>query len=424
MKNTLSRLNELAAYGGPQSVTCAKPHYRWPIIGSEEEEIILELLRGGEISIYGRSGVIAELENAFAKFCQRRYALSMNSGTSALFAAYFAIGLRPGDEVIVPTYTFPATVTPLLHFPARVVLCDADPITGNVTSDAIEQCLSSRTAAVVITHMWGLPCQMDKIVPLCEKHGLTLIEDASHALGATFNGQLVGTFGKAACISLQGNKMACAGEGGMLITNDVEIYDRATLFANFRKRPKETVTTPDLIDYWETGFGLKLKMHPLAAAIAIKQLEKTSKWIEGRHSRLNLLSRMLKEAKGIEPPIESSSSFRGAWYGYKPLFVSEQLDNLSLDEYLRLLQAEGLDIHKPGTQPLHLTPLFSRHNDPREAWNFSKKAYSVDSDVSRTFPGAESYYSRAVSVPTFTTEPIELAEAYGLAFQKVGEILG
>ena len=412
----------LAAYGGSQTVTFPRPHYRWPILGPEEESLVVELIRRGEIAIYGKSGVVKELEDSFAAFCGAKYALSTNSGTCALFSAYFALGLKPGDEVIVPTYTFPATVTPLLHFPVRVVLCDADPITGNVTADTIQQCLSPRTTAVVITHMWGLPCPMDEILEICKKYSLRLVEDASHGLGASYNGKLVGTFGDVGCFSLQGNKMACAGEGGMLITNDVEIYDRATLFSSFRDRPRETVTSFNLLDYWETGFGLKMKIHPLAAAIALIQLQKAPTWIKERHIRLNRLSELLQIANGIEPPITPKNVSRGAWYGFKPLYDSKKLRDLPLEIYIQMLQAEGLEVHNPGTRPLHLTPLFSRFDDPRDAWGLKEKIRKVPSRAKINFPGAETYYSRAISVPTFTTEPIELVEEYGIAFQKIGNV--
>lgn len=419
----MPKLIELAAYGGPKTVTAERPHFKWPILGKEEEEAVVTLLRTGKISIYDRSGIVADLEDAFCKFCGSNFALSTNSGTAALYAAYFALNFEPGDEVVVPTYTFPATVTPLLHFPVKIMLADADPRTGNVTADSIEQCLTKKTKAVVVTHMWGLPCKMDEIVELCKGNDIDIVEDVSHGLGATFGGKHIGTFGKVGCMSLQANKMACAGEGGVLITDDQEIFDRATLFTTLRKRPKQTVVTPTLKEYWETGFGIKMKIHPLAAAISLQQLLKVPLWIKKRHERLNFLSEMLCDAKGIEPPASDPKSFRGAWYGYKPLFRSEEVYGISIKKYVSLLKAEGLDVHLPGTRPLHQTPLFLKHNNPRDAWR--KYVHDATKKITqRCFPGADSYYSRALSVPTFTLESMDLVRSYGLAFQKIGGTLG
>ena len=188
--------------------------FDWPKITHEAESAIFRQLHES-VSIYNRSGIFEEFENSFSNYHGRKRGLLFNSGTSAIYAMYEGLGLEPGDEVICPTYTFFATISPLMSTGARPVFCDCRE-DGNINPDEIIRKITQKTRAVVVTHMWGIPCEMDTIHNICSRYGLALLEDCSHAHGASFGGQKVGTFGTAAAWSLQGQKIISGGEGGIL----------------------------------------------------------------------------------------------------------------------------------------------------------------------------------------------------------------
>lgn len=416
---------KLAILGGKPTVTLKKPHFTWPPVTQDDYEAVQRQLDTGELSVYGRSGIIREFEDEFAQYHGSKYAIATNSGTTSLHSAFFGCGLGPGDEVLAPTYTFLATVTPILHVNAIPVLVDADPQTGNIDVSDLKAKITNRTRAIVVTHMWGHPCEMDEILEICNEHNLKLIEDCSHAHGATYKGKQVGTFGDVACFSLQGNKMVSAGEGGILITDSQEIYERATLLGHFRDRSKDCVHSDFYKQFVKTGYGLKYRMHVLAASLAKVSLSKLDERIESRRQNLNYLSSLLDKIRGIEPPITKEYVTRGAFYGYKPLYQKEEMDGLDVGLYVEALQAEGLEVKKPGSPPLHLLPLFQTLDDGMYKFGWPRKSSFVE--VERVYkkgdlPNSETYYQKALSIPTFTNvEDHGLIEQYAEAFNKIYE---
>lgn len=356
---------------------------------------------------------------------QMIYAIATNSGTTALHSAYFGCGIGPGDEVLAPTYTFLATVTPILHVNAIPVLVDSEPETGNINVEDLKKKITKRTKAIVVTHIWGHPCEMDEIMRIARNHNLKVIEDCSHAHGANYKGKLVGTFGDVSCFSLQGNKIVSAGEGGILLTNLQEIYERATLLGHFRDRSEQCVISDFYKQFVKTGYGLKYRMHVLAAALARISLRKLNSRIKTRTENLNYFSRLLNEIPGIEPPITRNYVTRGAFYGYKPLYLKEEMDGLSIDLYVQALKAEGVEIKKPGSPPLHMLPLFQTLNDGMYKDSWPRRSSYVEREIiykNGDLPVSEAYYRRALSLPTFTSpEDKKLIEQYSDAFRKVFE---
>jgi perosamine synthetase len=257
----------LALLGGTPAITAPAPHFTWPPLTSVADAVLAQLQAG--ISIYDRSGVIAELEDALCDYHGVRHAVLTSSGTAALHSIYVACGIGPGDEVIVPAYTFYATATPLLHLSAIPVLADCDD-TGNLDPADVKQRITARTVAVMVTHMWGLPADIDTLREITAAHDLLLLEDASHAAGASIIGRKAGTFGDAAAFSLNGPKPLSAGEGGFVLTDDDEIFYRVLLHGHYNKRCRNEIPASHyhylyLYPYAVTGMGLKFRIHPLAA---------------------------------------------------------------------------------------------------------------------------------------------------------------
>lgn len=275
-------MSELAILGGPSVITALHPHFVWPKITQEKINATVKQVASGEISIYDDSGIIKELEDSFCVYYNLPYGIATNSGTTALLSAFFGCGIGPGDEVIAPTYTFLATVTPILHVNAIPVLVDCDAVTGNISPQEIRKNITCKTKAIVITHIWGHPCEMDEILAIAIENNLFLIEDCSHAHGACYKNQKVGTFGDVACFSLQGNKIVSAGEGGILLTKSLEIYERATLLGHYRNRSEQCVKSNFYKQFTKTGYGLKLRMHPVGAALALIDFKNLEHNILGR----------------------------------------------------------------------------------------------------------------------------------------------
>lgn len=213
--------------GGAPAITEEALHFSWPPLTDGTAKAVLDQLRTS-ISVYDRSGIIATLEDALRDYFGTRHALLTSSGTAALYSMYAACRIRPGDEVIVPAYTFFATVTPLLHLGAVPVLtdCDAD---GNLDPEDVARRITDRTYAIVVTHIWGTPADVTALRRIADEHDLRLLEDASHAHGAAVDGRKAGTFGQAAAFSMNGPKPLSAGEGGFLLTDDDDTYHLALL---------------------------------------------------------------------------------------------------------------------------------------------------------------------------------------------------
>ncbi|WP_419871397.1 DegT/DnrJ/EryC1/StrS family aminotransferase [Candidatus Pristimantibacillus sp. PTI5] len=351
----------LAILGGQPEVTFPQPHGRWPIYPLKVKESIKEYLsQEGELSISDRTGIVEELEERFIDYYGLPYALLTNSGSNALHAAFVSIGLDPGDEVIAPSYAFHACITSVIHRQAVPVLCDSEYDSVNIDPDAIEDQITSRTRAIVVVHNWGHPVNLERIRSIANKHGLYLIEDCSHAHGSEYNGQKVGTFGDISCFSLQANKLICAGEGGLLLTRNRELYERSCLVGHYRGRSYTTIETEFYKQFAETGYGLKYRIHPLAAVIAKEFLSGLDEEVERRNNLVKMLNRALEEFPGFSPPKVKDYATKHSYYGYKPTIDSTQLDGIRAESIIQALRAEGVEIHKPTFKAIHQLELYQR----------------------------------------------------------------
>lgn len=407
--------SSLALLGGEPVITQATPQFAWPPVTENTRNAVLAQLKQG-ISIYNRSGVIERLENELREYHGTRHAVLTSSGTAALHSMYAACGLGRGDEVIVPAYTFFATVTPLLHLGVVSVLADCDE-SGNLDPKDVTARITPKTKALVVTHMWGLPADMPRLKAIADEHGLTLLEDGSHAHGAAIDGQRVGTFGHAAAFSMNGPKPLSAGEGGFLLTNDDELYYRALLHGQYNKRCRSELP-PDhqLYRYAVTGMGLKFRIHPLAASIALDQLGHLDGYLEGRATVAAYLCEKLGELPGVivpEPPL----GVRASWYGLPLRYATNELDGLPVERFYEAVRAEGgHEIDRPGsTCPLNLLPLFQDAEALFPEYKKEKLNYT-----SGDFPVAEAIHHNTLKLPVWhREEDIPLVDSYIEAFRKV-----
>lgn len=414
MKNKKSKL---AILGGSKTIKIKPPHFSWPPINKKVEKIVLKQLHKS-ISIYDRSGIFKDFEESFAKYHQRKYALLCSSGTLAIHSMFVAAGFKEGDEVICPAYTFFATVTPLLFTGAKPILCDIDE-NGNIDPKEIKKKITSKTKGVIITHMWGIPCQMEEIVKICKENNLILLEDCSHAHGARYKGKLVGSFGDLAAWSLQGPKNVSGGEGGILLTDNEEYYYKALLLGHYNKRCKQEIPKDHpLYKYAVTGMGLKYRAHPLAISIAYETFKNLEKYLKIKKDFAKITIEQLKNLPGISlPPAYFNSKIEPSWYVFLFQYKSEELNFLPIEKFFEALQAEGLaEIDRPdSTCPLNLLPLFQ---NPSELFQIYKK-YPF-SYKPGDFPKAEKFYQNAIKLPVWAKrENLKFVNSYIRGIKKV-----
>jgi perosamine synthetase len=408
-------MKKLAVNGGLPEISIPKPHFTWPPAVPGLSDAVKDYIDGqNPMSIAGRTGIYEELEDKFRSLLNRKYAILISSGTMALYSAFFGLNLMPGDEVISTVYSFHATSTPLLHLGAQVVFCDVEPDTGNIDSHAIEALITDRTRAVVTNHMWGHPVDAATITSICARHGIAWVEDCSHAHFAQYRNRYTGTFGDVSVFSFQGNKLLSGGEGGILLTDDIHVYERATLLGHSLKRSMACVENPLWAGILRTGFGLKFRMHPLAAVIVNYMLDHFCfDWIESRAQTLARFSRGLEATGKILPMTRREYvSSMGAHYGFKPR-INFKGTGVNRNRIVQALQAEGLDVKVPGSVPFNALPLFDAHRF--QIGNFKKKDHSH-----QHFPGASAYYQSVLSLPTFTfPDQWPMVDQYVSAFHKV-----
>jgi len=327
------------------------PHEKftqWPSFTEAEEAAVLRILRDGNVSTHP---VIRELEAAFRDFSGRKYALAHCNGTAALLAAFHSLGLEPGDEVLVPSGTFWASVLPMLWCGLVPVFCDSESETLAIDAEDAARRITPRTRAMVIVHMWGLPCQVAKLQALADAHGLKIVEDASHAHGASVDGVPCGRFGDVSVFSLQGDKLVPAGEGGMLLTDDEAIYKKAICLGDITRIIQ--LPMPEM-RFAATSFGVKTRIAPMSAALGLAMLKRLGETNAIRNRNHFALSEPL-EALGFDcflPPA-------GVERVYFEFMVRHRDPNFDTARFCKLLTRLGCRASAPRYPVLHQQPFFT-----------------------------------------------------------------
>lgn len=350
---------QLALLGGRPTVTVSNPR-RWPEILDEDRDAIARVLDRGVLS-GAKAPEVTALEREYAEYHAMRHCVALNSGTAALHACAVATGLRPGDEVIVPAFTFIASAMAMANQGARAVFCDVQPRSFNLDPRKIEERITDRTRAIMAVHLHGLPADMDEILTVAERHGLAVIEDSAQAHGAVYDGRKVGTMGLCAGTSLHESKNLPGGEGGLFLTNDDDGYLAACRLRMFGEDAYEPRFGRF---YWSHGIGFNYRIQELPAAFARSQLRRLDS--NNAASRKNALAftRAINEIPGIVPPIEPADR-QSAWRVYRIRIDAESLgfdgpaEDLR-DRVVRALDAEGVPVVLAYEHPLSAHPAFRR----------------------------------------------------------------
>jgi dTDP-4-amino-4,6-dideoxygalactose transaminase len=320
-----------------------------------------DMTRRNELS--GGTPIVREFETEWRTRCGTRYALTTINGTSALYSAFFGLGVGPGDEVVCPTYTWICTIAPAPLLGARPVFCESDPTSLMVDPDDLRRRITDRTAAIVAVHLWGNVCDMDSIMAISRETGVPVIEDCSHAHGATYRGQPCGSIGHVGCWSLQGSKPVAAGEGGVLVTDDTDVFERACLVGQVNRIKGVDLVTERYQELQPYGLGMKFRAHPVGIGVAKVQLAKLEELNARRGAYIEAVEDGLRDIPGLEPVTVYEGARRGGYYGFPTLYRSEDLGGIPRARFLEALQEQDLPAHGGTYPPLHQLPLFANGFD-------------------------------------------------------------
>jgi perosamine synthetase len=312
-----------------------------PVLGKEEAEAVARVMESGMIA---QGHVVQEFERAYAFYCGVKHAIATSNGTTALHAALLSVGIGPGDEVIVPSFTFIATATTVSMCGASPVFADVDDRTFTLDPASVEGLITPKTRAVMGVHLFGQPFDVPALTSLCREHDLPLIEDAAQAHGSTFRGRKTGSFGKLACFSFYATKNMTTGEGGMVTTDDADLAARIRLLINHGQKEK----------YLHTTLGYNYRMTDMGAAMGLVQLGKLDEMNAKRAANAKYLDQSFRCPGLGTPNVRSDSTHVYHQYVLKV----ERGSKVTRDGLMQALAAKGIGtaIHYP--RPVHDQPLY------------------------------------------------------------------
>ena len=348
-------MTRLAIFGGEP--VRRKPFARWPQFDEREKAALMEVLESGVWG--GYSPKVAEFERAFAEFHEAKYGVTAANGTVTLEAALNAAGVRAGDEVIVPPISFIATATAVLRVGAAPVFADIDESTYNLDPARAREAVTERTRAIIPVHFAGQPADMDALIELAERRDLVVIEDCAHAHGATWRGRRVGGFGAFGSFSFQASKNMTAGEGGILITNDMALAEASRSVCNQGRRAGGGW-------YEHVRLGSNYRLTGWQAAVLLAQLERLPEQIETRAANARWLAERLAQFDIVAAPYVDERVTCHGHYLYPLRLNRERYPGLSKANFARALVAEGIPCAEGYPRPLYAQPVFAGYGHRRE----------------------------------------------------------
>lgn len=343
---------KLAINGGPKTVNTIFP---WPVFDQKDIDELTDTVKSGKWGDPDCSDIVAEFEQEFADFCGTKYALACVNGSVALRIALIACGVKPGDEVIITPYTFIATASIVLESNCVPVFVDIDPDTYNIDPAEIEKAVTSRTKAIIPVHFAGQACEMDRIMAIAEKHGLKVIEDACHGHGAEYRGKKLGSIGDAGCFSFQSSKNLTSGEGGIVVTDDENLFHMIDSLRNVgRVKGGEW--------YEHHYLGCNYRITQLQASLLRSQLRRLEEQTRRRHENGTYLNSLLEKIDGIEPLKRGKGETIHSYHLYIFKYDKSKFNDLPKSEFADMLNAEGVPCFMGYPEPLYKQALFQEKN--------------------------------------------------------------
>jgi perosamine synthetase len=313
-----------------------------PCLTGNELAYVSDCIQSGWVSSLGK--YIGEFERRFADFCGARHGIAVSNGTTALHLALAALGIGPGDEVIIPSLTFIATANAVHYTGATPVFADSEALTWNIDPQDIAKRVSPRTRAIIPVHIYGHPADMQPILDLAEEHGLLVIEDAAEAHGALYRGKRVGSLGKINAFSFYGNKIITTGEGGILTTDDDLLNEKVRFLRDHAMSPEKR--------YWHTEIGFNYRMTNMQAALGVAQMERIEEFIARKRWIADQYRQGLQDIATLE--FSPETPWATSVYWMASILLKDSF-SLSREELMLRLKEKGID-SRPFFYPIHKMP--------------------------------------------------------------------
>lgn len=400
-------VESLAINGGAKAVTFPGERLsaatKWPRFGEEEKQAVWDVLDLTCSQVYQDLPV---LEEEWRTYHDVPFSKAHNNGTSTLTSMFFALDLPPGSEIMVPSYTFFATILPMRFFGYVPIFIDLNPKTACFDLDYAAKHLTPNTKAMVPMHSWGMPCDMDQICAFGKEHGIVVCEDAAHAHGASLQGKKMGAWGDMAIFSFQATKPLPAIEGGMGNYQTREYYERAASYGHYEDPPKFADDSP-YKKYNGTGFGQKYRIHPIAAVLARKQLAQLDERNAAVRRRVREMNEPIVQLEGLSEPFCREDAER-VYYSNNMLLLDEKKAGISRSRLLEALAAEGVSASSGAYPEQHKFNIYAE-----EKW------WHHPVTIPESLPGTEEVNRSCIYLPLLYEDLPELTEQYVNAFQKI-----
>jgi perosamine synthetase len=341
-------LGRPALLGGPPVRT--RPFPGWPVFDATEERALLEVLRSGKW-FRGYGNTVERFEQAFAELNGAKFCLATASGTAALTTALGALDIGPGDEVILPPFTFIATYNVVVLNYALPVFVDVDVKTFQLDASKLEAAITSRTRAILPVHLGGAPADMDKILEIANRHKIPVIEDACQSHLAEWRGKKVGTLGAAGCFSFQASKNLNSGEGGAVLTNDEALAEQCYSFHNQGRVRKPGAYKPE----YSASRGSNLRLTEFQAGLLLAQMTRLQAQAKTRADNGRYLTRALRAVPGIVPAEEHDGCTFNAYHLFMARYLKEHFADMDRAQFLKAMDAEGIPF-RAGYSPMNRDP--------------------------------------------------------------------
>lgn len=344
-----------------------KIHYAKPSITDLEVRYATDAARNG----WGERcyDYLAQFEALFKAHLGAKFAMATSSGTGAIHLGLIALGIQPGDEIILADINWTASVAPITYIGAKPIFVDILPDTWCIDPDAIRSAITPKTKAIYVTHLYGNLCEMDEIQMIAKEHGLSIIEDAAEALGSVYHGKRAGTFGDFSIFSFHGTKTVTTGEGGMFVTDREDLYDMVQMLNSHGRNPKNPR------QFWCEMIGYKYKMANIQAAIGCAQMERIEELIARKREIFHAYQQVFQGLCGITMNPEKSDTINGYWM---PTIVFDKSLNFDRQKLLDQFKAHNID-GRVFFYPLSMMPMFKEHHKNIVSYDVFERAINLPS---------------------------------------------